>query len=306
MACVSPSAWFIFFVLFRFENLFFEISFERKVSGFFVSDGLYHWEFVFVGSLCLRIEIRNLSKTYPNGVQALKKIDLNLPEGRFVSIVGLSGSGKSTLIRCLNRIHEPTSGEIFLNGENILNLSPSPLHKLRQNIGMIFQDFNLIKRRTVLENVLMGRLGHLGNHWWPTLWGKWPLGWREEALSSLKDVGLASKASIRADALSGGQQQRVAIARVLFQKPRMLLADEPVASLDPATGHGIMEDLKKINQQQGVTVLCNLHFLSLIHEFSDHVVALKQGRVVYEGDATGLTSQRCQEIYGADARMDYR
>jgi phosphonate transport system ATP-binding protein len=254
----------------------------------------------------LKIQIKNLSKVYPNGVQALDNVCLDIPKGSFIAIIGSSGSGKSSLIRCLNRIHEPTAGSIFLDDQDIIKLSDVQLNEIRQKIGMIFQHFNLITRKTVLQNVLLGRLGRLQNQWMKILLKGWPPEWIREAEIALQHVGLSQKACIRADALSGGQQQRVAIARVLFQQPQLLLADEPVASLDPTTGRGIMDDLKKINQEEGVTVMCNLHFLSLVHEYADQVVALKQGQVVFQGSPFDLTPSLCQEIYGTSVKMDYR
>ena len=208
------------------------------------------------------LSIKNLVKTYPNGVQALKGVSFDVQKGEFLVVIGLSGSGKSTLLRCVNRLHDPTSGRIIFEGKDVAKVEGEEVRRLRKRVGMIFQHFNLIPRHTVISNVLMGRLGVLGSL--KSIFGLFSAEDKERAHQYLKLVGISEKAKIRADQLSGGQQQRVAIARALTQDPSILLADEPVASLDPATCHVVMDYLKKVNQELGITVICNLHFLSLI------------------------------------------
>jgi phosphonate transport system ATP-binding protein len=246
------------------------------------------------------LSIKNLVKTYPNGVQALKGVSFDVKKGEFLVVIGLSGSGKSTLLRCINRLHDPSSGSILFEGENIAQLGNDAVKKIRTKIGMIFQHFNLIPRHTVLSNVLMGRLGQMGV--WKSLFGMFSDEDRNSAVKYLKLVGIGDKSKIRADQLSGGQQQRVAIARALVQNPSMLLADEPVASLDPATSHIVMDYLKKANQELGITIICNLHFLSLVREYATRVIALKDGQLVFEGSPNDITEEWFRKIYGDDAR----
>lgn len=246
------------------------------------------------------LSVRNLVKTYPNGVQALKGVSFDVKKGEFLVVIGLSGSGKSTLLRCLNRLHDPTSGEVIFNGQDIAKIKGEPIKKLRTQIAMIFQHFNLIPRHTVLSNVLMGRLGQTGV--WKSIFGLFSSVDKENALKYLKLVGISDKAKIRADQLSGGQQQRVAIARALTQNPLVLLADEPVASLDPATCHIVMDYLKKVNQELGITIICNLHFLSLVRQYATRVIALKGGELVYEGSPLDITEAWFEKIYGAGAK----
>lgn len=245
------------------------------------------------------LEIRQLQKTYPNGTQALKGISLDVRPGEFLVIIGLSGSGKSTLLRCLNRLIEPSAGTIAFEGRDVTHLQGADLRNYRRQIGMIFQHFNLIKRRSVLYNVLSGALGALPV--WQSVLGNFPAEMKREALQNLEIVGLKDKPDARADALSGGQQQRVAIARSLMQKPKVLLADEPVASLDPATSHSVMQYLERINKELGTTVICNLHFLSLVRQYATRVIALKGGEMVFEGDPHDIDKAWFQRIYGEDA-----
>ncbi len=248
------------------------------------------------------LQVKNLAKTYPNGTKALKGITFDVPKGAFLSVIGLSGSGKSTLLRCINRIHEPTSGSISFEGQDITHVNEQNLRAIRSKIGMVFQHFNLINRRSVLNNVLMGRLGQLNDKFLGGIFQKWPQEWINDAYEALKIVGISDKALVRADGLSGGQKQRVAIARTLIQKPNLLLADEPVASLDPTTSYSVMNYLRDLNQNRNITVVCNLHFLSLVRDYSTHVIALRNGEKVFEGKPSDISEKWFRDIYGADAR----
>src|SRR4030042_194075 len=245
------------------------------------------------------LKIIELVKIYDGGVLALDKVSFEVPEGQFVAVIGLSGSGKSTLLRCINRLVEPTAGQVIWQGQDITRAPQEELRPIRRRIGMIFQNFNLVSRSSVLTNVLSGRLGYLNPLW--SLFNYFP---REDvacALRNLERVGIADKATARADDLSGGQQQRVGIARALMQEPRILLADEPVASLDPVLAHSIMRILKKLNQEDGISVICSLHFLDLVQQYADRAIALNQGRVVFDGYPHEIDDQRFKEIYGRDA-----
>jgi len=246
------------------------------------------------------LSVRNLEKTYPNGVRALKGLNFDVKKGEFLVIIGLSGSGKSTLLRCLNRLHDPTAGEILFEGLNITQVKGEKIKLIRSQIGMIFQHFNLIPRHSVLSNVLMGRLGHTKT--WKSILGWFADSDKEQAMEYLRLVGIGDKANIRADQLSGGQQQRVAIARTLAQNPKVLLADEPVASLDPATCHSVMDYLKKVNQELGITIICNLHFLSLVRQYATRVIALRGGEIVFEGTPNEISDSWFKEIYGQSAK----
>lgn len=246
------------------------------------------------------LSVKNLVKTYPNGVQALKGVSLDVKKGEFLVIIGLSGSGKSTLLRCINRLHDPTSGEILFHGKNVAQVQGQEIRQLRKSIGMIFQQFNLIPRHTVLDNVLMGRLGFMNSL--ASIFGLFTDEDKEKAMRYLKLVGIGDKARIRADQLSGGQQQRVAIARALTQGPEVLLADEPVASLDPATCHVVMDYLRKVNQELGITIICNLHFLSLVRQYATRVIALQHGQIVYEGSPHEINEAWFEKIYGTGAK----
>lgn len=247
------------------------------------------------------LSVKNLVKTYPNGVQALKGVSFDVKKGEFLVIIGLSGSGKSTLLRCLNRLHDPTSGEVLFDGVDSAKLkSAEEIRGLRKNIGMVFQHFNLIPRHSVLSNVLMGTLGRLSSL--KSILGLYSDEDNKKAMEYLKLVGIADKAKIRADQLSGGQQQRVAIARALTQGPKVLLADEPVASLDPATCHVVMDYLRKVNQELGITIICNLHFLSLVRQYATRVIALKGGEIVYQGSPSEINEQWFEKIYGEGAK----
>lgn len=246
------------------------------------------------------LKIENLTKVYPNGFKALDNISFEVPDGQFLVIIGLSGSGKSTLLRCINRLIEPSEGTITWNGIDVTHANDEELRLIRRKIGMVFQHFNLVKRSNVITNVLSGRLGYANPVW--SFLNYFPSQDRQKALEKLDRVGIRDKAYNRADALSGGQQQRVGIARALMQEPELMLADEPVASLDPATSHSVMDYLQALNKEDGITVLCSLHFLSLARAYADRIIALKDGNIEFDGDPQDIDAQRFKDIYGEDAK----
>ncbi len=245
------------------------------------------------------LEIKGLSKTYQNNFQALKKIDLKIQKGEFVILLGLSGSGKSTLLRCINRLIEPNEGAIIFENSDITQMSKQTLRRTRRNIGMIFQEFNLIPGFSVKTNVMTGRLGYLST--WKSIKLTVNKEISELAEQNLKRVGLQDFSKQKARNLSGGQKQRVAIARALMQEPRILLADEPVASLDPATADSVMKYLGQLNKNENITIICSLHFLSLARKYGSRVVALKAGELVFDGLPDEITNERFQQIYGENA-----
>ena len=249
----------------------------------------------------LHLEIKSLSKVYKGGVVALDSFDMEVPRGEMLSIIGLSGAGKSTLLRCINRLIDPTAGSIVYNPAdgapiNIPKLTGHELVEYRRHIGMIFQHFNLVPRLTVIKNVMTGRLGYKSTplsmaHWFT----------KEEkdfAFYCLERVGITDKAFNRADQLSGGQMHRVGIARAMMQRPEMILADEPVASLDPATSRTILEHLRNICHNDGITVICNLHDLGFAKEFSDRIVGLADGKLIYDGPPEGVDAKTYEIVYG--------
>ena len=242
------------------------------------------------------IEMRQVSVTYPGRVQALSGVSATFAAGEFVVIVGLSGAGKSTLLRTLNGLVKPTAGDVRLFGESLASASPARLRRLRRDVGMIFQTFHVVKRATVLHNVLAGRVGHTPP--WRTFFGLWSRRDVAVAWRCLERVGIAEKAYVRADRLSGGQQQRVGIARALAQEPKVLLADEPVASLDPRTSRAILHDLKSIQRDEGLLAVVNLHSIELAQEFADRIIGLRDGRIVFDGSAKELSSKALAGIYG--------
>jgi phosphonate transport system ATP-binding protein len=245
------------------------------------------------------LSIKDLYKVYPSGTRALNGITLDIERGQFVVLIGLSGSGKSTLLRCVNRLVDPTSGSVIFDGIDVTRARGAELRRVRARIGMIFQQFNLVRRASVFANVLSGRLGR--RPLWRTILFR-PT--REDiaaAFENLERVSIVDKAYARADALSGGQQQRVGIARALMQEPELMLADEPVASLDPATSHSVMKYLEEINKKDGITVICSLHFLSLARRYGTRVIALKDGLVAFDGEPAQIDERRFKEIYGEDA-----
>ena len=245
------------------------------------------------------LKVENLIKIYEGGVLALDNVSFDAPKGQFLAVIGLSGSGKSTLLRCINRLVEPTAGRVMLNDIDITAAAEDELRRIRRKIGMVFQHFNLVHRSTVLTNVLAGRLGYVNPAW--SVINRFPKSDMDKAREQLERVGIADKAHYRADELSGGQQQRVGIARALMQEPEMILADEPVASLDPVLAHSIMQYLELINREDGVTVLCSLHFLDLVHRYADRVIALNEGKLVFDGLPSDIDDKKFKEIYGREA-----
>ena len=242
------------------------------------------------------ITFANVEVTYPGGLKALKGVDLEIPQGQFVVIVGLSGAGKSTLIRTVNNLVVPSAGDVRIGDRSVTRARGGELRRLRSRIGMIFQTFNLVKRSSVLRNVLAGRLGAVQ----PLrgVLGLFPKSDVAFAHECLRRVGIPEKAFVRADALSGGQQQRVGIARALAQKPSVMLADEPVASLDPPTSHAVMRDLKRIAREDGITTIVNLHFIDMAREYADRIIGMRDGLIVFDGTAEDATDQVFEDIYG--------
>ncbi|WP_435922930.1 phosphonate ABC transporter ATP-binding protein [Paenibacillus sp. DYY-L-2] len=248
------------------------------------------------------IEIRNVSKTYANGTKGLNQINLTIGRGEFVAIVGLSGAGKSTLLRSMNRLHDITEGDIVIDGKSITAAKGKELRRIRRDIGMIFQSFNLVKRSSVIRNVLAGRVGYHSTL--RTVLGRFPKSDVDLAFQALDRVGIVQKAYARADELSGGQQQRVAIARVLAQEAKIILADEPVASLDPLTTKQVMDDLKRINGESGITTIVNLHSIALARQYATRIIGLRAGAVVFDGPVSEATDERFAEIYGRPFDQD--
>ena len=238
----------------------------------------------------------NVSKTYGNGVKGLDHINRTIEDGEFVSIIGLSGAGKSTLLRSINRLNDVSEGEITINGVSVTKAGKKELRQIRRKIGLISQNFNLVKRSTVQKNVLSGRLGYYST--WKSILGLFSKEDYERTTDALERVGLLDKLHTRCDELSGGQQQRVSIARTLVQQADIILADEPVASLDPVTTQKIMKDLQNINKGMGKTVIVNIHSVELARTFSTRIIALKAGKMVFDGTPEELTDQKLIEIYG--------
>ena len=248
------------------------------------------------------LEIKNLTKIYGDGTVALNNVSFTVQPGEFLVIIGLSGSGKSTLLRCINRLIDPTEGQILWDGQDITAAEADQLRQVRRQIGMIFQHFNLVKRSSVLTNVLSGRLGYTKPA--SSLLQRFPAKDREMAWKALERVGITDQARKQARELSGGQQQRVGIARALMQQPRMILADEPVASLDPVLAHSILGYLEELNKEEKITVLCSLHYLDLVQRYGTRVIGLRDGRIVYRGsqeEIRQMTDEQFKEIYGEEA-----
>jgi phosphonate transport system ATP-binding protein len=251
------------------------------------------------------LRLEHLTKVYDDGTEALKDVTFEVPDGQFLVIIGLSGSGKSTLLRCVNRLIEPTAGRVIWNDVDITAASQEELRQIRRRIGMIFQNFNLVRRSKVITNVLAGRLGYANPLL--SLLNRFSKADVSLALQNLERVGITEQAYKRADELSGGQQQRVGIARALMQNPELMLVDEPVSALDPATSHSIMRYLEALNDEDGVTIVCSLHFLSLARAYADRIIALKGGGIVFDGPPEEIDDARFRGIYGEDAeRVEVR
>ena len=248
------------------------------------------------------IKFVNVSKVYPNGFQALTDINLEIKEGEFVAIIGLSGAGKSTLLRTINKIHPITKGNLFVDGVDISTIHGKDLRIFRRNIGMIFQSFNLVKRMSVFKNVLTGRVAYHST--FKTLFGLFPKKDQILALEALDKMGILDKAFERADRLSGGQQQRVALARALAQEPKLILADEPVASLDPITTLSVMDDFLRINKELGITIITNMHHVDLALKYASRVVGIKSGRIVFDGATQDVTEEVLENVYGRKLTKD--
>jgi phosphonate transport system ATP-binding protein len=248
------------------------------------------------------IEFKNVVKTYPGNVKALQGVTCQIQQGEFVAIIGLSGAGKSTFIRCINQMHTITSGEIIVNDENVTALKGNDLRHFRRKIGMVFQSFNLVKRTTVIKNVLTARVADMSL--WKSLLGLYTKEDKILALTALDNVGILDKAYLRADTLSGGQAQRVALARCLAQKPDIILADEPVASLDPLTSQQVMEDFVKINKEFNITVVANMHHVDIAKKYAQRIIGIKAGKIVFDGPSNALTNTDLTNIYGRNLQHD--
>ena len=248
------------------------------------------------------IKFDKVNKVYPNGLHALKNVSLEINQGEFVAIIGLSGAGKSTLLRTINRMHDISEGSLIVNGQDIKNLKGKDLRTFRRKVGMVFQSFNLVTRTTVINNVLTSRVPDMPL--WKSIIGLYSKEDKIIALEALDKVGILDKAYVRADQLSGGQQQRVALARTLAQKPEIILADEPVAALDPITATQVMDDFKKINKELNMSVLINIHHVDLALKYADRVIGIKAGEIVYDGAAKDVTNEVLKQIYGRELAAD--
>ena len=245
------------------------------------------------------IEFKNVYKTYPNGFTALKNINLQIEQGEFVAIIGLSGAGKSTILRCINRMHDISKGELTVDGVTVDSLRGKELRRYRRKVGMIFQSFNLVSRSTALKNVLTADVPDMP--FFRVLLGIFTKEQKMRALESLDKVGILDKAYTRCDQLSGGQQQRVALARTLNQNPTIILADEPVAALDPVTAHQVMADFKRINEEMNITILINIHHVDLALGYAQRVVGIRAGEIVYDGPSSEVTQEILDSIYNGSA-----
>ena len=245
------------------------------------------------------LEIRNLKKEYTAGNPILKGISINITEPGIIAIIGPSGTGKSTLLRCINRLIDPTDGQILFDGADLCLAKGSQLRKLRRQVGMVFQEYNLVERLTVIENVLTGRLGYM------SAWSAWRRKFSQEDINTafelLDAVGLTEHAKKRADSLSGGQRQRVGIARAVMQNPRVLLADEPTSSLDPKTAVEIMELLERFSEEKNIPALVNIHDVKLASRFAKRMIGMSDGVVVYDGPPENITDEHLKQIYGGES-----
>ena len=238
----------------------------------------------------------HVSKVYPNGTVGLDDVDLTIQDGEFVAIIGRSGAGKSTLLRAVNRMHPITAGKLTVNGTDVSGLSGKSLRRFRRGIGMVFQSFNLVTRTTVIRNVLSACVPDMP--FWRVLLGTFRKADKLKALECLEKVGILDKAYMRADQLSGGQQQRVALARTLAQDPGIILADEPVAALDPVTARQVMHDFVRVNREMGITILLNIHHVELALEYADRVIGIRAGKIVYDGPSSQVDQGVLDAIYG--------
>ncbi|MDX1606370.1 MAG: phosphonate ABC transporter ATP-binding protein [Candidatus Competibacterales bacterium] len=244
------------------------------------------------------LRLDNLVKRYRTGDLALDQVSLEVPGGQLLGLIGPSGAGKSTLIRCINRLVEPTGGQIYLGEQELTRLGRRALRRMRRRMGMIFQEYALVERLTVMENVLSGRLGYLG--FWRSYFRRFPQEAIDQAFATLDRVGLAEQVDKRADALSGGQRQRVGIARALLQNPELLLVDEPTASLDPKTSRQIMRLIREVCRERGLAAIINIHDVALAQLFVERIVGLRAGCIVYDGAPDGLTPEVLTTIYGEE------
>ena len=241
------------------------------------------------------IKFEDVGKRYPNGFEGLKHVNLTIDQGEFVAIIGLSGAGKSTLIRTINRMHDITSGKLTVDDVDVSALSGRQLRRFRRKIGMIFQSFNLITRTTVIKNVLTAFVPDMP--WYRSFFGIYSRDEMTRALECLDKVGILDKAFVRADQLSGGQQQRVALARTLAQNPQIILADEPVAALDPVTANQVMDDFRRINEDMNISVLINIHHVDLALQYAKRVIGIREGEIVYDGPSSEVTEEVLTRIY---------
>lgn len=248
------------------------------------------------------IKFINVCKTYPNGVQALVDVNLEIEQGEFVAVIGLSGAGKSTLIRTVNKMIDITSGELFVNDIDVSKLEGKQLRKFRRKIGMVFQSFNLVNRTTVIKNVLASRVADMSLL--KSILGLYSKQDKIKALEALDKVGILEKAYIRADQLSGGQQQRVALARTLAQDPEIILADEPVASLDPVMAAVVMEDFQRINEELNISIIINIHHVDLALKYAQRIVGIQAGKIVYDGKVSDINNDILKKIYGRELSED--
>lgn len=248
------------------------------------------------------IQFEHVDKVYANGTKALDDVSLTIEQGEFVAIIGLSGAGKSTLIRTINKMIDTTGGRLTVNGVDVSTLKGKKLRLFRRKIGMVFQSFNLVSRTSVINNVLAARVAEMGL--FNVLFGLYTKKDKLLALESLDKVGILDKAYIRADQLSGGQQQRVALARTLAQKPEIILADEPVAALDPVMADVVMEDFRRINRDMNITVMINIHHVDLALQYADRIIGIRAGQIVYDGPTAQITEETLKEIYGRSLTDD--
>ncbi len=244
----------------------------------------------------------HVSKVYSNGTVGLDDVSLTIQDGEFVAIIGRSGAGKPTLLRSVNRMHQITSGTLTVNGTDVSTLSGKSLRRFRRGIGMVFQSFNLVTRTTVIKNVLSACVPDMP--FWRVLLGVFRKEDKIKSLESLDKVGILDKAYMRADQLSGGQQQRVALARTLTQDPRIILADEPVAALDPVTAKQVMQDFVRINQEMGISILLNIHHVELALEYANCIIGIRAGKIVYDGPSANVNQTVLDAIYGDDSEAE--